>query len=339
METTDALRSTTAAMLARGKGILAADEPAAVADERFAASGIVSGSDARRDYRELLFATPGLGSVISAVILVDETLRQTTAAGVSMPHLLGDAGIVPGIAVDGGTIALAGCPGEELTEGLDGLRDRLAGFRELGARFTKWRAVFAIGDGLPTDVCISTNAHALAVFAAQSHEAGLVPLVEPDLLMRGDHSLARCEEVAGAILDRVFATLTDHSVALEHVILKVGMVVPGSLFPEPVDDRAIADATLRCLRRAVPAAIPGIAFLPGGQSETTATARMNAICGAGDVPWRLTFSFSRALQAPVLAAWKGLAHNIGRAQAALYHRARCNSAATLGEYSMEMDAP
>jgi fructose-bisphosphate aldolase class I len=339
METTDALRSTTAAMLARGKGILAADEPAAVADERFAASGIVSGPDARRDYRELLFATPGLGSVISAVILVDETLRQTTAAGVSMPRLLGDAGIVPGIAVDGGTIALAGCPGEELTEGLDGLRDRLAGFRELGARFTKWRAVFAIGDGLPTDVCMNTNAHALAVFAAQSHEAGLVPLVEPDLLMRGDHSLARCEEVAGAILDRVFATLTDHSVALEHVILKVGMVVPGSLFPEPVDDRAIADATLRCLRRAVPAAIPGIAFLSGGQSETAATARMNAICGAGDAPWRLTFSFSRALQAPVLAAWKGLAQNTGRAQAALYHRARCNSAATLGEYSMEMDAP
>jgi fructose-bisphosphate aldolase, class I len=338
VETTGALSSTTAAMLAHGKGILAADEPAAVAEERFAASGVVSGPDARRDYRELLFATPDLNSVISAVILVDETLRQTTAAGVSMPRMLSDAGIVPGVAVDGGTVALAGCPGEVLTEGLDMLRDRLAAFRELGARFTKWRAVFAIDDGLPTRACIEANARALAMFAAQSHEAGLVPLIEPDLLMRGEHGLARCEEVAGAILDHVFAALTEHRVALEHVILKTGMVVPGSAYPEPVEDRAIADATLRCLRRAVPAAIPGIVFLSGGQSETTATARMNAICRAGDTPWRLSFSFSRALQAPVLAAWKGLAHNTERAQAALYHRARCNSAATLGKYSTEMEA-
>lgn len=337
MATTDALRSTTAAMLTRGKGILAADEPAAVAEHRFVASNVVYGPNTRRDYRELLFATPGLGSFISAVILVEETLRQATAGGVPMPRLLGDAGIVPGIAVDSGSVPLAGSPGEEMTEGLDGLPARLDAYRELGARFTKWRAVYAIGDGLPTRACIETNARALALFAAISHEAGLVPIIEPDLLMRGDHGLARCEAVACTILERVFAALTEHRVALEHVVLKTGMILPGAACPEPADDGMIAAATLRCLRRAVPAAVPGIVFLSGGQSETTATARMNAICRLGGAPWRISFSFSRALQAPVLAAWKGLAHNTPRAQAALYHRARCNSAATAGEYSAVME--
>lgn len=337
MATSDARQSTIAAMLARGKGILAADEPAAVAEQRFVASNVVSGPDTRRDYRELLFSTPGLGSFISAAILVEETLRQATAGGVAMPRLLGDAGIVPGIAVDRGSVPLAGSPGEEMTEGLDGLPARLAAYRELGARFTKWRAVYAIGDGLPTRACIETHARALALFAASSHEAGLVPIIEPDLLMRGDHGLLRCEAVACTILDRVFAALVEHRVALEQVILKTGMILPGAACPEPADDGMIADATLRCLRRSVPAAVPGIVFLSGGQSETTATARMNAICRRGDVPWRISFSFSRALQAPVLAAWKGLVHNTARAQAALYHRARCNSAATAGDYAAGME--
>jgi fructose-bisphosphate aldolase class I len=225
-----------------------------------------------------------------------------------------------------------------MTEGLDGLRARLDEYRELGARFTKWRAVLTIGEQLPTRTCVDINARGLALFAALSQEAGLVPLIEPDILMKGDHSLARCEEVACATLERVFAALAEHRVALEHMVLKTGMILPGAQCPHQADLQAVAEATLRCLRRAVPAIVPGIVFLSGGQSDVAATERLNAICRAGDTPWRLSFSFSRALQAAVLAAWKGLPDNIPRAQAALYHRARCNSAATNGEYSSGVEA-
>jgi fructose-bisphosphate aldolase class I len=337
VEMSSPLQATVAAMLARGKGILAADEPAAIAERRFEASGVVSAQDTRRDYREMLFATPGLSNFISAAIMVEETLRQDTAAGVPMPRLLDQAGIVPGVSVDNGTVPLAGFPGEELTEGLDGLRVRLDEYRALGARFTKWRAVITIGEQLPTRACIEINALALALFAALSQEAGLVPLVEPDILMKGGHSLARCEEVACATLERVFAALVEHRVALEHMVLKTGMILSGAQCPQPAELQAVAEATLRCLRRAVPAVVPGIVFLSGGQSDAAVTERLNAICRAGDTPWRLSFSFSRALQAAVLAAWKGLPGNVPRAQAALSHRARCNSAATEGAYSSGME--
>ena len=332
-----AMESSVAALLASGKGILAADESLPTIGKRFAALNIPSTEENRQAYRELLFTVPALGEFISGTILIDETIRQTTGRGLSMPDCLTRQGIVPGIKVDKGTIALPGFSGEKATQGLDGLRERLAVYRGLGARFTKWRAVIAIGDGLPTAAGIEANAQALALFAALSQEAGLVPIVEPEVLMDGNHTIARCEAVATATLRTVFATLCDHRVALEAMLLKTAMVLPGKDSPQEAGVEEVAAATLRCLRRAVPAAVPGIVFLSGGQSEVVATGRLNAICRAGGVPWKLSFSFGRALQDTAMRIWKGSPANLAAAQAALRHRAKCNHLAVLGQYSEQAE--
>jgi fructose-bisphosphate aldolase class I len=340
--TTSDLDSTISALLAPGRGILAADESFPTIEKRFKALGISSTEENRRVYREMLFTTSGLGEFISGAILFDETLRQKSAAGVPFVEALAKQGIVPGIKVDKGTTALANFAGEKITQGLDGLRERLVEYRKLGARFTKWRAVIAIGAGIPSRTCIGTNAQTLARFAALSQEAGLVPIVEPEILMDGDHSLARCEEVSGAALKSVFDALVDQRVALEHILLKTSMVLSGEKCPQQAGVAEVTEATLRCFRRFVPAAVPGIVFLSGGQSDTAATLRLNAICrAAGDrAPWTLSFSFGRALQAPALETWKGISGNLAAAQTALHHRARCNGFAVQGKYSeaMENDA-
>ena len=329
--------STVAALLASGKGILAADESVSTIGKRFKSLDIASTEENRRAYREMLITTPGLGEYISGVIMFDETLRQRTAAGVRMPDALAKLGIVPGIKVDTGTNTLAHFPGEKITQGLDGLRERLAEYHSLGARFTKWRAVIEIGDSIPSRTGIEANAHALARFAALSQEADLVPIVEPEILMDGNHSLARCEEVSTATLKAVFAALFDHRVSFEQMLLKPAMILPGAESTEQADLAAVAEATLRCFKRMVPAAVPGIVFLSGGQSDEGATERLNAICRAGVVPWRLSFSFGRALQSPALKAWNGSTGKVAIAQKALLHRAQCNSLATLGLYSDQVE--
>jgi len=331
--TSPSLTSTLSALLAAGKGILAADESTPSIKKRFASIGLESTPDSRRDYREMLFTTPGLGEAISGVILFDETLRQKTRAGVPLAELLVRQGIVPGIKVDAGTSDLAGFPGEKLTLGLDGLRERLAEYRTLGARFTKWRAVLSLGAGRPTRACIDANARALALFAALSQEAGLVPIVEPEVLMDGSHSLAEDEAAIGETLDGVFAALRAHRVALEGMLLKSGMVLPGEGSPQAAAAEDVASATRRVFLRTVPAAVPGIVFLSGGQKPEPATERLNAIVREGPAPWRLTFSYGRALQDPALKLWLGSPANIPAAQAALGHRARCNGLAVQGKYT------
>jgi fructose-bisphosphate aldolase class I len=328
------LESTVAALLTAGKGILAADESFPTIGKRFAALDIPSTEENRKAYRELLFTTPGLNKYISGVILFDETIRQKTGA-VSFAEALAQQAIVPGIKVDKGTIALANFAGEKITEGLDGLRERLDEYRKLGARFTKWRAVIAIGKSIPTRQCIEENADTLARFAALSQEAGLVPIVEPEVLMDGKHTLARCEEVTGTTLECVFGALFEHQVALEHMLLKTGMVVSGAKCLDQAGVSAVAEATIRCLRRAVPAAVPGIVFLSGGQSDVAATERLNAICATGGVPWTLSFSFGRALQDAALKTWKGAPANLAAAQAALLHRAEYDSLALQGKCQAE----
>ncbi len=335
--TTPAMESTVQALLASGKGILAADESFSTLEKRFKALDISSTEENRRAYRELLFTTPGLGEFISGVILFDETIRQRTKAGVPLPEVLTQQGIIPGIKVDRGTIPLALCADEKITQGLDGLRERLIEYRGLGARFTKWRAVITIGEHLPTAACIEGNARALALFAALSQEAGLVPMVEPEVLMNGEHSMARCEEVTAVTLKRVFAALFEHRVVLEQMLLKIAMVLPGEDGPAPADVGVVAEATRRCLRRAVPAAVPGIVFLSGGQSDEEATQRLNAICSVDDAPWKLSFSFGRALQSSALKIWKGSPENCPAAQAALHHRAKCTGLAIQGKYSATME--
>ena len=332
-----AVASTAAALVAPGKGILAADESLPTIGKRFKALNIPSTEENRRAYRELLFTTPGLGEFISGAILFDETIRQKTSGGVSMPQILAAQGIIPGIKVDKGTVALPGFAGEKITQGLDGLRERLAEYRKLGARFAKWRAVIAIGENLPTAACIEANARALALFAALSQEAGLVPIVEPEVLMDGDHTLARGEEVTGATLQTVFAALSVHRVMLEGMLLKTGMVLSGKDCAEQADAGTVAEATIRCLRRTVPAAVPGIVFLSGGQSDVAATERLNAICQTGGVPWKLSFSFGRALQDAAMKTWQGSPANVAAAQAALRHRARCNGLAVQGKYSAQAE--
>jgi fructose-bisphosphate aldolase class I len=331
------MESTIAALLASGKGILAADESFPTIGKRFEEFNIPSTETSRRDYRELLFTAPGLGEFISGVILFDETLRQKTAAGVPLSEILTRQNIVPGIKVDEGTAALAHFAGEKITQGLDGLRERLAEYRKLGARFTKWRAVITIGEKIPTRACIEANARVHALFAALSQEAGLVPIVEPEVLMDGDHSIARCEEVTMATLNSVFAALSEHRVALEQMLLKTGMVLSGKDSAQQAGIAEVAAATVRCLRRVVPAAVPGIVFLSGGQTDEAATERLNAICKASDLPWPLTFSYGRALQAPALKIWKGSATNVAVAQAALHHRAKCNGLAVQGKYVEAME--
>lgn len=328
--TTPDLRSTAAALVAAGKGILAIDESFPTIEKRFKAISVVSTEESRRDYRELLLTTPGLGEFISGAILFDETLRQRTKDGRAMTEILANQGIIPGIKVDKGTVALANFADEKITQGLDGLRDRLAEYRELGARFTKWRAMIAVGANLPTRTCIAANARALAMFAARSQEAGLVPIVEPEVLMDGAHTLARCEEVTRTTLECVFSALADHRVGLEGMLLKTGMVLSGKACPQQAGVEEVAEATLRCLRRAVPAAVPGIVFLSGGQSDVAATERLTAICRVGGAPWALSFSFGRALQDAALKTWQGSPANAAAAQVALLHRAQCNGLAVRG---------
>lgn len=326
-------------LVANDKGLLAMDESTPTCDRRFAPLGIPQTEQARRAYRELIVTTPGLSEFISGAILYDETIRQKTTDGIPFPKVLSEAGILPGIKVDTGAKDMAGCPGEKITEGLDGLRDRLTEYYAMGARFAKWRAVITMGDCLPSRSCIEANAHALARYAALCQEAGLVPIVEPEVLMTGDHTLEQCSEATELLLRIVFIQLFKQGVMLEGMLLKPNMLVPGltCTVQESVDE--VAEVTVRCLLRAVPAAVPGIAFLSGGQSCELASARLNAINFRykGQLPWQIAFSFARAIQQPALEIWQGKVANVNAAQQALYHRARCNQAARRGDYTAAMD--
>jgi fructose-bisphosphate aldolase class I len=328
---------TARALVAPGKGILAADESAPTIEKRFRAIGLDSTEPRRRDYREILFTADGASAYISGVILFDETIRQKAADGTAVPILLANHGLIPGIKVDRGTVDLAGFPDERVTEGLDGLRGRLTEYAEMGARFAKWRAVLSIADGRPTPGCLEANAHALARYAALAQEAGLVPVVEPEVLMDGDHSLERCAEATTDALRAVYDHLARQRVVLQATLLKPNMVLAGKGHPHQPTLADVADATVAVLRDTVPAAVPGIVFLSGGQSDTEATARLNALNRRGPQPWELSFSFGRALQAPVLRAWAGERRNRDAAQAAFLHRAAMNGAARRGGYSPEME--
>ncbi|MHA1152057.1 MAG: class I fructose-bisphosphate aldolase [Alphaproteobacteria bacterium] len=328
------LQDTARALVAEGKGILAADESSGTIEKRFDSIDVESTEANRRDYRELLFTTPGVGDHISGVILFDETLRQDAADGTPLVGILQDAGIIPGIKVDKGAKPLAGHPDETVTEGLDGLRERLEEYAALGARFAKWRAVYRIGEAIPSPACITANAHALARYAALSQEAGLVPIVEPEVLMDGDHDIEDCEIVTEEALATVFAELAVQDVLLEGILLKPNMVISGSSCAEQASVQEVAERTLRCLLRNVPAAMPGIVFLSGGQSDEVATLHLDAMNKLPAVkPWKLSFSYGRALQAAPLKAWGGKAENAAAAQAALMERAKANGAATLGQYA------
>ena len=351
-------------MLAQDKGLLAMDESNPTCNKRFAKLGIAQTVEARRAYRELIITTPGLGESISSVILYDETIRQQKKDGTSFLKVLADAGIIPGIKVDTGAKDLAGHPGEKITEGLDGLRERLAEYFQMGARFAKWRAVIAIGAGIPSRSCLEANAHALARYAALCQEAGLVPVVEPEVVMDGEHTLEQCRKVTEEVLRNVFIQLNCQRVMLEGIILKPSMVLPGLSCPpheevkevavgeqqyqvrltdrqpdEMQDVYEVADATVNCLLRTVPAAVPGIAFLSGGQSAELASARLNAmnVRFKSRLPWALAFSFARAIQQPALEIWRGEDANVKVAQQALLHRAKCNRAARRGEYAAALE--
>ena len=336
---TQKLISTVQALLRESRGLLAMDESNPTCNKRFAQFGIPQTEEARRSYRELILTTPGLGEFISGVILYDETIRQSMKDGTPFVRVITDAGIVPGIKVDIGAEDMAGHPGEKITEGLDGLRERLAEYSQMGARFAKWRAVITIDEGIPSLGCIEANAHALARYAALCQEAGLVPIVEPEVLMEGKHTLERCFEVTEETLRTVFKQLYTQHVALEYMILKPNMVLPGKDCPRQESVDEVADATLICLLRAVPAAVPGIAFLSGGQPYEHASASLNAmnLRFKTRAPWALTFSYSRAIQQPALEIWKGQKDNTLAAQQALYHRAKCNSAARCGQYFAAME--
>jgi fructose-bisphosphate aldolase class I len=333
-----ALAETIGRLLAPGKGLLAADESTGTITRRFQALGIPSTSDTRRDYRHLLFTTPGIAEHLGGVILYDETIRQVAADGRPLREVLASQGIAPGIKVDTGAMELALHPGERITEGLDGLRPRLAEYYALGARFAKWRAVIAIGVGLPTAFGLAANARAMARYAALCQEAALVPIVEPEVLMDGAHSLARCEEVTTAALSATFAALAEHGVLLEGVLLKPNMVLAGQCAAEQSSPEAVVEATLRTLRRTVPAAVPGVVFLSGGQSPERATAHLNLLNRAGAAPWALSFSFARALQGPAMEAWRGAAANVPAAQRAFAARVRLAGAARRGAYDPAMEA-
>jgi len=336
METT-AMITTARALVAPGKGILAADESTPTIAKRLATIGLESTEARRRAYREMLFRTPGLGEYISGVILFDETIRQRAADGTPLVEVLQASGVIPGIKVDAGTKPLAGFPDEVVTEGLDGLRARLEEYRALGARFAKWRAVIRIQDHLPSTTCVEANAHALARYAALAQEAGLTPIVEPEVLMDGAHNLERCAEVTVMALRAVYDQLDRHRVVLEASLLKPNMVLPGKDSAVGASDGEIAEATIHALRQVVPAAVPGLVFLSGGQSDEQATARLDALNRMGPQPWELSFSFGRALQAPVLHAWAGDDANVHAAQAALLHRAELNAAARRGSYRPDME--
>jgi len=336
-----ALMDTARALVADDKGLLAMDESNPTCNQRFARLGIAQTEEARRAWRELIVTTPGLGESISGVILYDETIRLQKKDGTSLVKVITDAGIIPGIKVDTGAKDMAGHPGEKITEGLDGLRERLAEYAQMGARFAKWRAVIAVGDCIPSRACIEANAQGLARYAALCQEAGLVPVVEPEVLMDGAHTLQRCEEVTEQVLRTVFSQLYAQGVLLEGVILKPNMVLAGLTCPKQATPDEVADATVRCLLRAVPAAVAGIAFLSGGQSGELASARLNAmnVRFKSRLPWALAFSFARAIQQPALEIWHGEVAHVLAAQQALVQRARCNRAARRGEYNSAMEKP
>jgi fructose-bisphosphate aldolase class I len=332
------LEGVAAAMVAADKGILAADESSGTITKRFAKIGVESTADNRRAYRELLFTTPDMAKSISGVILYDETLRQKTAAGVPFPDYLTKLGVLPGIKVDTGAKPLAGFPGETITEGLDGLRERLQEYRKLGARFAKWRAVIDIGAGIPTSYAIHANAHALARYAALCQENDIVPIVEPEVLMDGDHTLERCEEVTDAVLTRVFDELAGHRVHLEGIVLKPNMVISGKKCARRASAEQVAAATVRCLKRHVPSAVPGIAFLSGGQSPAEATTHLSLMNALGKLPWQLTFSYGRALQDAALAAWGGKPGSVEAGQREFAKWARLNGLARSGRFRAGMEA-
>ncbi|HZA54766.1 MAG TPA: class I fructose-bisphosphate aldolase [Candidatus Udaeobacter sp.] len=325
-------------MVAKGKGILAADESMGTIKRRFDSIKIESNENNRRAYREMLFTTKGIEEAISGVILFDETLRTSASDGTAFAQVLSRKGIIPGIKVDKGPVDIPGFPGEVVTEGLDGLRARVKEYYELGARFAKWRAVITIGDRIPTPTCLEANAHALARYAALCQEGGLVPIVEPEVLLDGSHTVERSQEVTEETLKVTFSKLFEHRVYLEGMILKPSMVVSGKDNPKQAGVEEVAERTIRCLKRTVPAAVPGIAFLSGGQSAEKATEHLNAMNSMGPHPWEVSFSYARALQDPALKAWKGEAANILAAQKIFYHRAKCNSAARSGSYTKQMEA-
>jgi fructose-bisphosphate aldolase class I len=333
------LESIAATLVADGKGILAADESVATLTRRFDPLGIPSTEQSRRAYREMLFTTPGAAEFISGAILYDETIRQKSSDGTPLVQVLSDQGIIPGIKVDTGAEPLAGFPDERVTEGLDGLRDRLAEYHGMGARFAKWRAVIRITDALPSPACVSVNAHALARYAALCQEQQLVPIVEPEVLMDGAHTIQRCDEVTGAVLHAVFHALFEQGVSFESMLLKPSMVIAGKDCARQASVQEVATATLRCLRQHAPAAVPGIVFLSGGQKDRLATTHLNAINRLpGPKPWKISFSYGRALQDAAMAAWHGRDENVQVGQQALYHRARCNGAAARGEYTDATEA-
>ena len=330
----DLLAETAQAMVAPGKGIIAIDESNATIKKRFDGVGIECTEENRRAYREMLLGTPNLSEHISGAILYDETLRQATREGIPFARLMADAGILPGIKVDKGPVALAGFPGEVVTEGLDGLRDRLREYALLGARFAKWRAVINIGDDIPSGTCIEANSHALARYAALCQEAGIVPMVEPEVLMDGDHDIDISYEVTEVVLRSLFSALYDHNVMLEGTILKASMVVSGKDCPDQAGVDEVAEMTLRCLRSTVPASLPGIVFLSGGQNDHDATAHLNAMNQYGPLPWPLSFSYGRAMQSAALKLWsKDLVGNVAVAQQTVYGRARDNGLAALGQWT------
>jgi len=331
------LETTARAMVAKGKGILAADESTGTIKKRFDSIKLESTEEARRTYRELLFTTPGAADHISGVIFYDETLRQKTKDGTPFPQYLSKLGIVPGIKVDTGAKPLANFPNETITEGLDGLRERMAEYYKLGARFAKWRAVIDIADGIPSRFAIEANAYALARYAALCQEANIVPIVEPEVLMDGAHSLERCEEVTSETLSTVFAALHSHRIHLEGMILKPNMVISGKKAASRANPQQVAEATVRTLKRYVPSAVPGIAFLSGGQSAAEATEHLNLMNKMGPLPWELTFSYGRALQDEALKAWGGKAENFAAGQKAFFRRAKLNGLARTGSYTAKSE--
>lgn len=331
------LSKTAAAMVARGRGVLAADESSGTCEIRFKTINTPCTEENRRAYRGLLFSAPGVEKFLSGVILFDETTRQKTDDGVLFPDYLAKKGILPGIKVDTGAKNLALCPGEKVTEGLDGLRERLAAYFKAGARFAKWRAVITIGDGIPSHTCLYANAHALARYAALCQEASIVPMIEPEVLLDGAHSIERCDEVTEATLRATYAAMAAHNVSIEHLILKTSMVVSGKAHARQAGVDEVAERTVRVLKRTVPAAQPGVVFLSGGQSDVAATAHLNAMASMKGLPWPLTFSYSRALQNPALNAWKGQSANAAAAQRAFHHRAHMNGLAAEGKWKADLE--
>jgi len=334
----EALESVAQALVAKGKGILAADESMGTIKRRFDSIKIESNDNNRRAYREMLFATKGIEEAISGVILFDETIRTAASDGTPFPKLLAKKGIIPGIKVDKGPVDIPGFPGEVVTEGLDGLRGRLKEYKELGAKFAKWRAVITIGDGIPTYTCLQANAHALARYAALCQEAEIVPIVEPEVLLDGNHTIEKSQEVTEQTLKITFTELFLQRIHLEGMILKPSMVVSGKDNARQAGVDEVAERTIQCLERTVPAAVPGIAFLSGGQSAVSATEHLNAMNKLGPLPWQVSFSYARALQDPALKAWKGEPGNVPAAQRIFYHRAKMNSAARTGTYTAQMES-